>query len=140
MAKAGNVRVYVMLSPDGDLIGFYAINAHAVDYTDLPPRFAGTRPRHGSIPAAYLSMMGVDAQFAGQGYGKDLLMDALLRIHRLSQEIGTAVIVLDVLDCGDPGKVEKRRALYSKFGFVPLQTVPMRMYLPIATVGKLFTS
>src|SRR3546814_4726160 len=29
LAKAGNVRVYVMTSTGGDLIGFYAINAHA---------------------------------------------------------------------------------------------------------------
>lgn len=134
LAKADNIRVYVMLSPDDALIGFYAINAHA---TDLPPRLARTRPGHGLIPAAYLSMMGVDTRFAGRGYGKDLLMDALLRIHRLSREIGTAVVMLDILDCGDPEKLERRRALYVRLGFMPLQANPNRLYLPIATIGKL---
>lgn len=138
LSKADNVRVYVMLSPDDDIIGFYAINAHAVNYTDLPPSFARTRPGHGLIPAAYLSMMGVDARFAGRGYGRDLLMDALLRLRRLSREIGTAVVMLDVLDCGDPARRERRRALYVRFGFMPLQVDPNRLYLPIATVGKLF--
>ena len=31
LAKAGHVRLFVMVAPDGGLIGFYAINAHAVD-------------------------------------------------------------------------------------------------------------
>jgi len=137
LARAGNVRVFVMRSPDGDLVGFYAINAHGVDYRDLPPRFARTRPGHGTIPAAYLSMMGVDRRFAGQGHGGELLVDALLRIHRLSREIGTAVVMLDVLDCGDPGKVAMRQALYAKFGFAPLASDPKRMFLPVATVDRL---
>src|SRR3546814_20870845 len=64
-----------------------SINAHAIDYTRLPPRFARNRPGHGSIPAAFLSMMGGDAGFAGRGHGKVLLTDALLRITRLSREI-----------------------------------------------------
>lgn len=138
LAKADNVRVYVMLSPDQVVIGFYAINAHAVSFSDLPPRFARNRPGHGFIPAAYLSMMGVDTRFAGRGYGQNLLMDALLRIYRLSREIGTPVVLLDVLDCGDPEKLERRRALYARFGFMPMQGDPSRMYLPTATVGKLF--
>ena len=34
-----------MVSADQALIGFYAINAHSVDYRDLPRRFARTRPQ-----------------------------------------------------------------------------------------------
>ena len=50
LVSAGNVRLFVMVSSDGNLIGFYAINAHAVDYRDLPSCFARSRPAHGSIP------------------------------------------------------------------------------------------
>ncbi len=44
LAKAGNSRVYVMTSLSGDVIGFYALNAHSVDFTELPSRYARTRP------------------------------------------------------------------------------------------------
>ncbi len=47
LAKAGNARVYVMTSLSGDVIGFYALNAHSVDFTELPSRYARTRPSHG---------------------------------------------------------------------------------------------
>ena len=56
--KADNVRLFVMVAGDGDIAGFYAINAHALDYSELPKRYARTRPGHGSIPAAYISMIG----------------------------------------------------------------------------------
>ena len=32
--KADNVRLYVMVADSGDIAGFHAINAHAVDYTE----------------------------------------------------------------------------------------------------------
>ena len=54
LAKADNVRLYVMVDPVGTVIGFYALNAHAVHFTDLPAKFARTRPSHGNIPAAYI--------------------------------------------------------------------------------------
>lgn len=38
LAKADNVRLYVMTTRGGELIGFCAINAHAVDYADLPKK------------------------------------------------------------------------------------------------------
>ena len=110
LARAGNTRLYVMTGPNDDLIGFYAINAHAVDYIDLPRKYARARPRHGAIPAAYISMIGVDRRFAGKGYGGDLLVNALTRIARAADEIGISVVMLDVLDCGDPVLVERRLA------------------------------
>ncbi|WP_158284743.1 GNAT family N-acetyltransferase [Oricola cellulosilytica] len=134
LAKAGNVRLYVMVSPRGDLIGFYALNAHAVDYRDIPARYARNRPGHGAIPAAYISMIGRDRRFRGGGFGADLLADALRRIEAAAGRIGIALVKLDVLDCGDPEKVSSRKAIYQGFGFQPLPSNPLRMFLPIATV------
>ena len=143
LAKAGNVRLYVMVDPDGTLIGFYALNAHAVQFTDLPAKFARTRPSHGNIPAAYISMIGRDRKFSGAGFGGDLLVDALRRIAVAADAIGVAVVmldvldVLDVLDCGDPDRVARRKALYESYGFEPLPSNPLRMFLSVSTVRKL---
>ena len=137
LAKAGNVRLFVMVAPDGGLIGFYAINAHAVYYTDLPKKYARTRPSHGSIPAAYISMIGRDRRYAGSGYGGDLLVDALRRIAGAAENLGLAVVMLDVLDCGDPERVARRKALYESYGFTSLPSKPLRMFLPLATVRTL---
>jgi ribosomal protein S18 acetylase RimI-like enzyme len=137
LAKADNVRLFVMLAPDGALIGFYAINAHSVNYTELPPKFARTRPSHGNILAAYISMIGRDQRFKGSGYGGDLLVDALRRIAAAAESLGIAVVMLDVLDCGDPARVARRKALYEGFGFLPLPSRGLRMFLPMVTVRAL---
>ena len=137
LVSAGNVRLFVMVNPDGNLIGFYAINAHAVDYRDLPSRFARSRPGHGSIPAAFVAMIGRDQHYSGQGFGSDLLVDALRRMTQAADVIGLAVVLLDVLDCGDPERTARRQSLYQSYGFQPLPSNPNRLYLPLATVRNL---
>ena len=137
LTRAGNLRTFVMVGPAGELIGFYAANAHAVDYAELPDRFARNRPAHGSIPAAYISMIGVDRRFQGRGYGGDLLVDCLTRLAGAADALGIAVVLLDVFDCGDPERVAKRRALYTGYGFEPLPSNELRLFLPMATVRTL---
>jgi ribosomal protein S18 acetylase RimI-like enzyme len=137
LAKADNVRLYVMVDPVGTVMGFYALNAHSVHFTDLPAKFARSRPSHGNIPAAYISMIGRDQKFRGGGYGGDLLVDALRRIAVAADAIGVAVVMLDVLDCGDQDRVARRKALYESYGFQSLASNPLRMYLPVSTVRKL---
>lgn len=137
LTKAGNLRVWVMTDPHGALIGYYAVNAHSIDYQNLPPKYARTRPGHGRIPAAYISMIGVDQVFQGKGYGGDLLIDCLRRLAQASETLGVAVVMLDVLDCGDSKQVERRLALYKEYGFEPLPSKPLRLFLPMATVKRL---
>ena len=136
-AKADNVRLYVMTEPEGTVIGFHAINAHSVSYEALPKKYSRTRPSHGDIPAAYISMIGRDRRYHGKGYGSDLLVDALKRIARAADEIGIAVVMLDVFDCGDPERTGRRKALYEGFGFRPLPCNEFRMFLPLTTVRDL---
>lgn len=137
LAKANNVRVFVMTSAEGGLIGFYALNAHAIDYVDLPLAFARARPSHGKIPAAYISMIGVDQRYRGQNFGGDLLVDALTRIESAAENLGIAVAVLDILDCGDPELVQRRKSLYQRYGFAPLPSNDLRLFLPLATIRLL---
>lgn len=66
-----------------------------------------------------------------------LLVDALKRIARAANTLGIAVVMLDVLDCGDLERVARRKALYEGYGFQPLPSNPLRLFLPIATVKAL---
>ena len=137
LARADMLRTFVMTSPAGELIGFYAVNAHAVDHKELPARLARNRPGHGSIPAAYISMIGVNRRFQGRGHGGDLLIVCLTRLARAAEALGVAIVMLDVLDCGDPAQVERRRKLYIGYGFAPLPSQPLRLFMPMATVRAL---
>jgi ribosomal protein S18 acetylase RimI-like enzyme len=137
LASAGNIRLFVMTSLEGDLMGFYALNASAIDYTDLPAKYARTRPGHGSIPVAYISMVAVDQRYAGLGHGSELVADALKRIASAAENVGIALVVLDILDDGNATLVERRRALYQSYGFTPMPTKPLRLFLPVAAIDDL---
>lgn len=137
LAAADNLRVFVMTRGAGDIVGFYALNAHAVDYQNQPPKYARTRPGHGSIPAAYLSMIGVDTRYAGKGCGGDVLVDALTRIAKAADNIGIAAVMLDILDDGNAELIARRKVLYEGYGFTALPSNPLRLFLPIGTVRAL---
>ena len=82
-------------------------------------------------------MIGRDQRYSGQGFGSDLLVDALRRIAQAADVIGLAVVLLDVLDCGDPERTARRQSLYQSYGFLPLPSNSTRLYFPLATVLKL---
>lgn len=140
LARVGNLRVHVLTEPDGSIIGFYALNAHSIHYANLPEKFKRDRPGHGDIPAAFISMIGVDSRYQGRGYGGDLLVDCLGRIARAAEVIGIRVVLLDVLDCGSQSEVERRIQLYGSYGFISLPTQKLRMFLPLSDVNALFAA
>lgn len=46
-------------------------------------------------------------------------------------------MILDVLACGDAQAVAKRSALYRAYGFSPLASNPLRLFLPVAATRQL---
>ena len=128
-------RIWVAVANESPtVLGYYAINSHAIDADRLPRKFTRKAPNHGAIGAAYVSMFGVDTAAQGQGIGTLLMADALKRIARVSVELGIFAVVLDVLDEGDFETVEKRQAFYRRFGFIEFPSQPLRMFLPVATI------
>ena len=137
LTRAANLRTFVLDDGEGRVLGFYAQNAAEIEYSELPARFSKTRPRNGKIPAAFISMIGVDKRVQGRGLGRDLLVDCLWRIAEAERSLGIALAVLDVLDCGTQARVERRRHFYLRHGFAPLPQRPLRLYMPIATLHEL---
>jgi hypothetical protein len=68
--RADNLRTFILEGIDGGVIGYYALNAFSIDYADLPDRYARNRPAQGKIPAVFVSMIGIDSRFQGQGMGQ----------------------------------------------------------------------
>ncbi len=139
--KGDFTRVWVAVRPaERRVLGYYAINAHAIETGDLPEALRKRAPRHGQVGAAYLSMIAVDVAARGQGLGRILLADALKRVAAVSGDIGIFAVVLDVLDDGDAHAMERRRRFYQAFGLVPFPSQPLRMFLPVQTIRDSLTT
>ena len=102
LSRADNIRLMVMTKGGKDVSRFYALNAHAVRFEDLPKKYARMRPSHGLVPAAYISMIGRDKRYKGLSYGGDLLVDALCWIVAAAEQIGISVVMIDVLSSFHP--------------------------------------
>ena len=116
------------------ILGYYALNAHALEGDDLAADLTKKAPPFGSIPAVYLSMIAVDCRHQGRGLGRILLADALSHAAAVADQIGLKAVVLDVIDDGGPEIMERRRTFYAGMGFRSLPSRPTRMFISIETV------
>jgi predicted GNAT family N-acyltransferase len=78
-----------------------------------------------------IGRLAVDRHFAGQGFGKVLLVDALRRSLEQSRQIAARAVVVDAKD-------DAARAFYDHYGFRSLLEHQSRLFLPMKTIEQLF--
>ncbi len=115
------------LDDDVEIVGFYALNAHAIDASALPSTLTKRLPRAHPIPAVFLSHLGVATAFQGAGIGSVLIADAFRRAVAVADQVGAAFIVLDALS-------ENAARLYRRWGFLDIPDPPGRMVIGMRQV------
>ena len=120
------------------VLGYYALNGHAVATDDLGADRPGELPTPQPIPALYLSMIAVDRSWQGKGLGSDLAVDALSRALNVSGDVGLKLVVLDVIDDGGDEAFSRRMEFYRRLGFRSFQDRPERMFITIGTIRAMF--
>ena len=129
-----HVAAVFVITPDGETIaGFYTLSAHTVNLGDLTDDVAKKLPRYPNVPATLLGRLAVSLDFRGKGVGELLLVDAFKRVLASTQEIASAVVVVDAKD-------ERARDFYLRHDFIPLPAQPNRLFYPVRTIQKLFKS
>ena len=132
-------RVFVAVAEgSSEVLGYYALNAHAVAAEEFGENRPRRTPRIGSIPALYLSMIAVDGRWQGMGLGSDLAVDALGRALNVSDEVDLKLVVLDVIDDGGEDVFARRKEFYWRLGFRSLEDHPERMFITIDTIRTMF--
>jgi len=115
--------------PDSRVLGYYTLSASVLTLTDLPERMARKLPRYPQLPVTMLGRLAVDQSSTGQGLGEHLLLDAL---HRSLVHAGQIAALAVVVDAKDEGAAR----FYSRYGFLPLQSRPLRMFVAMGTVAQ----
>lgn len=108
--------------------GYYTISSSTIEFIDFPKSYQQGVPNY-PIPAALIGRLAVDISCQGQGLGSELLVDALMRIVRVSQEIGVYAVRVDAID-------EKAKQFYLKHEFIPFTDSPLSLFLPLKTLEK----
>jgi hypothetical protein len=114
------------------VIGFYTLSAVSVDIGAWPENVAKKLPRYPFIPATLLGRLAIDRQLQGRGAGEYLLMDAMHRSLLTSRQVASVAAVVDAKDSRAAG-------FYKRYDFMPLVDPPIRLFLPMSVIEKLFS-
>lgn len=126
------VAAVIVLTPDRKTIaGYYTLSQYAIDLVSLPEDVARKLPKYRQLPATMLGRLARDTKFKGQGVGELLLMGALKRSLDQSRSVASMAVIVDA-------KNAKARAFYVEYGFMELPDHPGRLFLPMATIEKMF--
>lgn len=123
-------RTYVScLDQELVVIAYYALNSHFIDVTTLPPDVRRKLPNYETIPAIYLSKLGVHNEYQNKGLGTRLMAHAFQRCIEAANILGAHFLVLDALN-NDAAR------LYRRLGFVDLPGSEPRMLIKMSIVRK----
>lgn len=117
-------RTFLLLDDADRLVGYYALTMGGVRKEALPTRYGRGLPRF-DIGMVLLARFAIADERQGQGWGRDLLIEAIERAADAGTHVAARFIAVDPID-------EAARAFYAKFGFRLVEgDVEGRMYLRI---------
>ena len=122
--RSGMSTVFVTTSatqPDR-IVGFYALSTGGVEPAAMPSRVIKGIPRH-EVPVIILARLAIDQSAQGQGLGRALLVDAFMRVARLTDHVGIRALLVHAKD-------QDARAFYLSIAeFEPSPTDPLHLVL-----------
>lgn len=126
--QAANNAITYITTDGSRVVGYYAITMAAYDLSDAPAALAKNRPSQ--IPCILLARLAVDRQWQGDGWGAELLRDALIRSVGLSESIGAAAVLVHCRD-------EAARDFYLRHGdFLASPVEPLHLLVPMKELRK----
>lgn len=126
--KRNVARVFVAVTPDLGVIGFYSLSSLSLSLESLPEEVAHRLPRYDAIPAALIGRLARDERVRGSGVGELLLADAIQRILGAGRSVAVFAIVVDAKD-------DRAADFYQAFGFRVFPLQPRRLFLLAATAA-----
>jgi GNAT superfamily N-acetyltransferase len=122
-------RIFVAVSDDLGVAGFYSLSTCAINPGQLPEQIARKLLRYDTIPGALIGRLARDLRARGQGAGELLVADAIKRVLRADRSMAIWAILVDA-------KNQRAADFYRSLGFTAFPSRPSRLFLPTATARK----
>lgn len=113
-------RTFVWTDDAKQVVAYFSLCPHEILCETIPIPLGRGSPR--VIPAILLARFALDRKFHGQGFGRQLLIDALSRAVNAINAAGGRLIVVDALH-------EQAARFYSHHGFIALPGNPLRLVM-----------
>jgi GNAT superfamily N-acetyltransferase len=129
--KANSAQTYVTCRK-GVVVGYYSLTVGGIGHAEATERVKKAMPRY-PIPVVILARLGVDRHLQGQGLGKGLLKDALIRTARAADIAGIRALLVHAKD-------DQAKAFYERYDFEPSPTDPCHLFLLMKDLQRLVSA
>jgi GNAT superfamily N-acetyltransferase len=120
-------RTFVTTDQEGRVAGYYTLVAAQIEHEQATADVRRGLSKHFPIPVALIARLAVVAQHQGVGLGRSLLLDALQRALRASDELAIRAVTVDALS-------DDAATFYEKFGFEPSHLTPDTLMVSLQAV------
>jgi GNAT superfamily N-acetyltransferase len=110
----------LLLTAGGRILGYFSLTMGSVRREEAPRRLVRGMPGY-PVGMVLLARLAVDRSEQGKGRGALLLAEALRKAVAAGEAAAARLVVVDAID-------ERAAAFYRRYGFVPAQDHPMRLY------------
>lgn len=114
-----------LLENNAEIIGFFTLSSFSIKFDEYPNVEGEKLPKY-PIPCIKIARLAVNKKYQKQGYGKQLLKQAFLKILSVSDTVGIRLIVVDAK--------ESAINFYTKYGFEQLENGKSSYYLLLNTL------
>jgi len=125
--SSNSAKTYVAIDDD-QVVGFYSLAYGQVEHAAAGERLKKGLAKH-PIPVMLLARLAVDKDRHGEGIGKGLLKDAVLRTVAAANIAGLRALIVHAKD-------DRARAYYERFDFQPSPTDPLHLYALVKDLQK----
>lgn len=130
-AERGISRTYVLVDENAvapiPIIGYFALNLCQIKSETLSAEQARKLPRN--VAGVRLGRLARARHFQGQGIGDILMAAAMHKFIEVFNLAGGIGLFVDAKD-------QKAKEFYERFGFVPLLSNELELFLPVKTIQE----
>ncbi|MDD5261560.1 MAG: GNAT family N-acetyltransferase [Methylacidiphilales bacterium] len=134
-AERGISRTFVLVDEGASvpkpIVGFFSLNLCQIKSESLSAEEARKLPR--DVSAVRLGRLAVAKEYQRQGIGKALLVAAMGKFIGIFNMAGGIGLFVDAKDA-------EAKRYYEQFGFVPLPSNELELFLPVKTIQEALAS
>ncbi|MDV3002642.1 MAG: hypothetical protein N5P05_004297 (plasmid) [Chroococcopsis gigantea SAG 12.99] len=129
-------RVFLMLSDEDELIGYYTLSNSKIPLSEIPNKYKRKMPNY-PLPAILIGQFGIDKKWQGQGLSELLTGDMYSRIILSYNQSASAFNVIIVETQAED---EKARSFWHRQGFISFKKSPNSLFIPVEVIEREFYS
>ena len=113
-----------------NVIAYYTLSSTTIELAHLPKELTDKLPHYPLLSATLIGRFAVDIKHQKLGLGEILLIDALYRSYRASQEVASFAILVEASNA-------TAASFYKKYNFSSLLSDHSKLFFPMSLVSKI---